>query len=469
MLLPAFFKEPHVLSAMPKDSPILLGLSGGADSSALLQLLCEYRREAGCKIFAAHLNHGIRCEKYGNEAERDELFCREICQQLGVPLFVKLLDIPSMSEKSGKSLETEARDARYAFFAEIMRENNIKILVTAHNADDNLETQIYNLARGCGIDGMVGIPEKRRFDKVAGGMVIRPILKAEKKEILAFCSEHGIAYVTDSTNFEDDCTRNAIRLNMIPSLSALFPSLKRSALRLSEHAAEDSDFIASEARRIIQEHNGNISVAELKKLHPALQKRIIMHMFEKRNGTGLESTHISDILSLLDSKRNGASISLPKKICARIIDGYLYIEADSKTPLCRHESYDRELYHGLNFIENTDFAVLIGDEPCSTPRGYAPYAGAKVKAPRSQTLHAKNRSSGDTVLDGGVNKKIKKLMCDKKVPLLDRDTLPVIYLGNEPIYLPLCAVSDSAKVKKDEEHMHITIYKKTEEENEQRH
>ncbi len=458
MCLPTFFTEPHLLSRLDRSEPILLGLSGGADSSALLQLLCTYRKDSGCKIFAAHLNHGIRGEQYGNEADRDEQFCRDICKKLDVELFVKRLDIPALSKESGKSLETEARDSRYAFFAEIMHRNNIKILATAHNADDNLETQLSNLARGCGIDGLIGIPETRHLDEV-GGMIIRPILRAEKETILSYCAENNIPYVTDSTNFEDDCTRNIIRHNIIPRLEELFPSVKKASSRLSLSAAEDSDFILNEAERFIFEGNGELLVSRLQKLHPSIKKRVIMLTFERACGTRLESIHISDVISLLDSKKNGASVSLPKKMRATVIDGRLIFEYDAKNREIQKD-YDQKLFYGLNEIENIPFRVHIGKDKASCiPHGCVTYALAEIQIQKADNLHAKNRSSGAFILDGGVNKKIKKLMCDKKVPLFDRDILPIIYSDDEAIYLPLCAVCDGAKKRHGGSTVYIEIFK----------
>ena len=452
------FTEPHTLTKLNKTEPILLGLSGGADSSALLHLLCLYRERVGCEIFAAHLNHGIRTEVYGNEALRDENFCRALCEKLKVRLFVKRLDIPSLAKKSGKSLETEARDARYAFFTEIMRQNNIKILATAHNADDNLETQLCNLSRGCGIDGMAGIPECRHINELEGSMVIRPILKAQKSEILSFCAENSIPYVTDSTNFHDDCTRNVIRNNVIPKLSSLFPALQRSALRLSRSAAEDSDFILGEAKSFLDSCNGEIEVKRLSSLHPALKKRVIMLSFEQKCEARLESVHISDIISALGSDKNGVSVSLPNKKRAEIIDGYLYF-CDDKRDNSSTESYNQKLDLGQNRIKNTPFSVFVGKSfPNVNIKNNALYAKAVIKDTGTE-LYAKNRSPGEHITDGGVNKKIKKLMCDKKVPLQDRDILPIICADGQAIYVPLCAVSDSVKSKAQADTLHIAIYK----------
>ena len=138
-ILPKEFKAPPTLSGLPKDASILVGFSGGADSSALLLMLKIYSEQSGAKIYAAHLNHGIR----GAEADRDESFCREFAKSLDIEFFSLKLDIPSIAKKSGESIESAARNARYDFFNKIMSENSIPILATAHNADDNLETVIF--------------------------------------------------------------------------------------------------------------------------------------------------------------------------------------------------------------------------------------------------------------------------------------------------------------------------------------
>ncbi len=453
-----FFKDPSLLSGLSEDAPILLGLSGGADSSALLHLLCDYAKRSGARIYAAHVNHGIRTEDYCNEADRDEDFCRMLCGDLGVELFIKRLDIPQMALNSGKSIECEAREARYEFFSNIMRENGIRILATAHNADDNLETQIYNIARGCGIDGLVGIPESRPLESVDGGIVIRPILTAEKREILEYCRDNSVPYVTDSTNNEDEYTRNAIRHKVIPILEELFPHVKRTAQRLSDTAGEDADFILSEANSVVSECGDKITADRLSALHPSVAKRVVMLMFKQISDATLEHVHIKSVLSLLDNTKNGASVSLPGKICACIIDGALCFKPETRDT-AENISYSLKLQNRLTPITGTRFAVLVSDDkPTQTLDGYSLFASAKIKTEYSGSLYAKNRQSGMTITDGGINKRIKKLMCDKKVPLYDRDTLPLLFSGDEALYVPLCAVCDNAKPHKGDKTIHIGIY-----------
>ena len=463
---PHFFKEPHKITERSSKEPILVALSGGADSSALLHLLCDYAKETGGKIIAAHLNHGIRGEQYGNEADRDESFCRSLCASLGVKLFVKRLDIPAMSLESGRSLETEAREARYAFFEEIMTREGVNVLATAHNADDNLETQIFNLCRGCGIEGLVGIPEKRALDEKGDKTVIRPILSAEKKDIFEYCHKNGIEYVQDSTNSVDDCTRNAIRLHIIPELEKVFATPKRSAQRLSANAAEDADYINKAAKAFLDANPEPVSAEKLSELHIAPRKRVLSLMFACVSDVSLESVHINALCSLLENEKNGAAISLPGEYKAQLIDGTLVFSKDKKSKGSPQAPYLQSIAQGFNEIENTPFALLLTDEEqknehvkAENGKNYSLYAKAALNIPQDCRLTAKNRSAGLSILDGGVNKSVKKLMCDKKVPLFDRDTLPIVYCGDNVVYLPLCAVSDSAKTKGQNKKTYIYVYK----------
>ncbi len=458
---PINFTEPSLLG-VPLGEPILVALSGGADSSALLHLLVEYAKKHGGSILAAHVNHGIRGEEYNFEADRDELFCKELCDSLGVRLFVKRIDVPALAAASGRSLETEARDARYSFFESIMESEGVRFLATAHNSDDNIETQLFNLARGCGIDGMIGIPKSRELghEKM---QVIRPLIKAEKSEIIAYCEQNGVSFVTDSTNLESDYTRNAIRHKIVPILCEILPQAKKSAQRLSESCAEDSDFIFSEAKRFLG-GDGALEVKNLTALHPALVKRVLLLAFAEISQASLEKIHIESLISLLKSERNGASVSLPDKKQASIVDGRLIFGEERRNSQATAQMYCKRLISGLNIIENTDFAVLVSfqdtDKP-SIPGEYTEYATAYLSLDPQKELFAKNRSSGDCILDGGVNKKIKKLMCDKKVPLYDRDFLPLLACDQGIIYAPLCAVSDTVKpICAKAANCTLSIYKK---------
>lgn len=462
--LPKFFKSPHELSHKDKSIPILLGLSGGADSTMLLHLLCKYREITGATIYAAHVNHGIRGEAYGNEALRDQEFCRKLCDDLKVEFFTETVDVPSLCQKSGNSIETEARNARYDFFARIMKEHNIGILATAHNASDNLETQIFNLCRGCGTDGICGIPEARPFDPVVDGVIVRPIISAAKSEILKFCSENKIDYVTDSTNLEDDCTRNRIRHIIIPELQKLFISPERSGLRLAESAAEDCLYLTLEAKRYLELQNGKIDVPSFNELSPSIAKRVIKLAFLQVSSATLEAVHLHDVMTFAKKEKKG-SVSLPGGIKAEFNSGILSFSPEITAQKAAFP-YKIPLHEGFNVIESTDYAVLLESRQDPTAQAenfadYFPITSAIIKNIDLSSLTASNRREGDKIYDGGVGKKVKKLMCDKKIALDHRDRFPIIKNGEELIYVPFCAVADKVKAYEYDFEYKISIYIKS--------
>ena len=457
--LPGYFKDPHTLADLPYGEGVLVALSGGADSSALLHLLCRLRAELNFPLYAAHVNHNIRTEKYGGEAERDLRFCTELCQRLGVELFVHSVDVPSMAVAEGKSLETAARDARYAFLADVMKKKGVRILATAHNADDNFETQLFNLCRGCGIEGICGIPESRPIDGVAGGVAVRPILGATKAEIYQLCRENGIEYVTDSTNFENDCVRNKLRLDIIPELKKIFGTPEKSGARLSSAAKEDNNLITSMAESALAETEGRINLDLLRANHPAVSKRMLSLSYNGFSGNTLESTHINILLDFAIQGKNG-SISLPCRTNAIFEDGYMYFEREA--PTTERIEYLVPLSEGFNRIEGTDFAVLLSadaDEPKDKCNEYSLYSSARINS-RLDRLFAANRAEGDVIYCGGMHKKIKKLMCDNKIPKKDRDTLPLIKSDGEIILVPSCATADGARVRASDGYITLSVYKK---------
>ena len=169
------FRQPHLLAGMPADTPVAVALSGGADSVALLLLLRD--RPGLC---AVHVHHGIR----GAEADRDLAFCRALTARLSVPLYELFVDAPARAREMGESLETAAREARYAAMSALLAEKSIPLLATAHHADDQLETMLQHLLRGSGTRGLCGIPARRSL--ADGILVVRPLLAVPKADILAF-------------------------------------------------------------------------------------------------------------------------------------------------------------------------------------------------------------------------------------------------------------------------------------------
>lgn len=192
-----------------RSRPVLVAVSGGADSVALLHRLVT----AGFSCVAAHCNFHLR----GEESDSDEAFVRSLCERLAVELIVKHFDTRAYARSRHVSIEMAARDLRYEWFSELLDERGIPCVAVAHHADDAAETFLLNLTRGTGLRGLTGM-------KPAQGRVVRPLLDVSRADIELYCRAHGLGFVTDSSNASDDFSRNKIRHHVIPVLKSINPS-----------------------------------------------------------------------------------------------------------------------------------------------------------------------------------------------------------------------------------------------------
>ena len=243
---------------------VVCGLSGGADSVALLLSLKELSAELGINVEALHVNHCLR----GAESNSDEEFCRDLCSSNDIRFTAVSCNVKALAEKEKLSTEEAARVLRYSAFAS---HSEGKKIATAHNANDNLETVILNLARGTGVKGLAGIPHVR-------DNIIRPMLTVTRAEIEHFLAERGQSYVTDSTNLSDDYTRNKIRHIIIPALSGINSSVIATSVNTIENIRQDNMFLELSADNAEKQcRNGN----ELKGLsgyEPSVRKRCIARL-----------------------------------------------------------------------------------------------------------------------------------------------------------------------------------------------
>ena len=215
------FIERHEL--LRKGDQVLVALSGGADSVALLSVLSEL----GYPCIAAHCNFHLR----DGESDRDEAFVREFCQTYSLPLHVRHFDTRTFAKARGLSIEMAARELRYEWFEQLRQQTSSQYIAVAHHQDDSVETFLLNLIRGTGIRGLQGIRQMN-------GTIVRPLLCVNRQEILDYLQHIGQAYVTDSTNLLTDYTRNKIRLELLPLLESMNPSIRQGLLQTISHLNE---------------------------------------------------------------------------------------------------------------------------------------------------------------------------------------------------------------------------------------
>ncbi len=252
---------------------LLIAASGGADST----VLCELCKQAGFDFAIAHCNFKLR----GEASDRDENFVRQLAEKYQVRIFVKEFDTNAIVKEQKTSIEETARNIRYDWFAALLEENNVDWLLTAHHADDNIETVMMNFFRGTGVKGMRGILPKQK-------KIIRPLLFARRSEIENYAVENNIVFVTDSTNAESDYTRNYFRNELIPAIEKMYPETANNVLRNINRFA-DVEILYNESMHTIKEKlvekRGNevhipvLKLANAKPLHTVIYEIIAEYNF----------------------------------------------------------------------------------------------------------------------------------------------------------------------------------------------
>ena len=404
---------------------VLCAVSGGADSTAMLLALFELAPSMQLSLEVIHVNHCLR----GTESDCDEAFVRALCHRLGVPFHLRRADVAARAKQTGQGLEACARDVRYSFFRELMQERGIKILATAHTAKDNLETALFNLARGTAIAGVAGIPPLRRDGDYK---IVRPLLTVSRAEIEAYLAARNEPYVTDSTNADDAYSRNRIRLHVLPELERLNPSLYETAAGTQRRLRQDADFIESavcDAYRALV--SGKTCDAHaFAALHPAIAGRLAARLYRELapDGPQFTAANCEAVCALSRSRNPSAYVMLPAGVTVRREYGKLRFEKDAAAPE-PSELIPRQLEIGkTTVLHEAGIAISCGIEPKNSQnfrfihKFYFDYS--RIYG----ILSVRARREGDTIHLAGHEhgKTLKKAMIDAKIPRCRRGLVPVI-------------------------------------------
>ena len=284
------------LSGLPPAGLVVVGFSGGADSTALAHWLAGQVDPA--RLLLAHVNHRLR----GEESERDEAAARAFAQERGLRLAVFRAEVADLARERGLGLEACGRQVRYDFFENLAAGEGDRIL-TAHTADDNAETVLLHLCRGAGLDGLCGIPPRR-------GKILRPLLGVTRGEIEAYCAAHGLLYVTDSSNASPAFARNRVRQEVLPLLEALNPQAALAINRAAGLLRRDRDCLEDLAARLLETARDGEALAAppLREAPGALRDRALKRWLEERGCRDLERRHLALAVDCLE---NGGSVQLP--------------------------------------------------------------------------------------------------------------------------------------------------------------
>lgn len=274
---------------LKKDDVVIIAVSGGADSIALLHAMYSLKQELGIAVHACHVNHNLR----GEESKRDEQFVRDFCDSRKIPVTFYSIDIKADKHES---VEERARKMRYECFEKLCNELDAK-LATAHTASDNAETVFLNILRGTGTKGLCGIPPVR-------GNIIRPMIRCTREDIEVYCKENGLEYVTDSSNLSDDYTRNKLRHRLIPLLQEFNPSLFEAVSRMTSAVYDDNallEQISSEAKENARTDDG-YSCEKLAELERTVLCRVVSSVLSD-NGIEPSALRINECVQIILEKK----------------------------------------------------------------------------------------------------------------------------------------------------------------------
>lgn len=444
-----------------KEDNIVIGVSGGPDSMALLYILNDIKQEMNFNIYVAHINHGIRKE----EADADEEFVKDICSRLAISFYSTKVNMDEYAKKKKLTSEEAGREIRYSFFNKVLNIIGGGKIAVAHNKNDQAETLIMRFFRGTGLEGLRGMEYKN-------GNIIRPILDIHREEIESYCKKNHIDARIDRTNLEPIYGRNKTRLEVIPYIAKNYNSgIIDTLVRTARLMQMDSEFILEIVDRkykdiTIEEHTNSIvlNIKELNAEHYSIKSRIIRKVIEKINGSlkGIGEKHISDILRLAEENLTGKSINIIKNIIVKASYGNMIIEKENDQ---RKINFKSTIVTGQDiYIEEINASISSYILPVSKAnikdtnpfKKYFDYDKIKGR------LCIRSRREGDRFIPLGMkgSKKLKDFFIDEKVPREERDNIPIVENDGNIIWIVGYRISEEYKVENSTKKVLVLEYKK---------
>lgn len=418
----AYIEKYHMID---RGDKVLVGLSGGADSVCLLFVLLALRAELGIELEAIHIHHGLR----GESADADEAYVRDLCQQQNVMLHVHRADIRTYAMEHGLGEEEAGREVRRRVFTELLRERDGTRIALAHHKNDNAETLIWNLCRGCGLKGAGGIAP-------AEGVWIRPLLAVSRLEIESYLKKRGISYCTDETNQEDTYTRNRIRSHVIPYLEQAvnIQAVEHMAKAMEQFRAAEA-YLEAETEKQLETcfREGCLLKAIYTEVPEALQSRVVYQVLCRMAGKSrdIEGVHVEMVQELME-KQVGRKVLLPYRLQAiRCYEGVRVEKGDEATRL---DGYD-EMPESL-MAENVSMRVFERTPEMTRfpEKEYTKWFDYDII---KNTVKIRRRKPGDSLAVNrmGGRQKLKQYFINEKIPKEERERIWLVADGSKIMWV----------------------------------
>lgn len=443
-----------------KGDKIVIGVSGGPDSMALLYILNGIKETIGFDIYVAHINHGIRKE----EADADEKFVKDISLELCLPFYSTKVNMDEYARENRLTSEEAGRTIRYAFFNKILEDVGGGNIAVAHNKNDQAETLLMRFFRGTGLEGLKGMEYK-------SANIIRPLLDVNREEIEKYCKDNNIAARIDRTNLEPIYGRNRTRLEVIPYIAKNYnKGIIDTLSRTSRLMQMDSEFILNivekKYKNIVVDESQNsivLNIDRLKKEHYSIMSRVIRQSIEKINGSlkGIEEKHINNIIKLMEENTTGKSINIINNIVIKTSYENMIIEKENnyKKFFFEYPLHIGKAVH-INELNATiiSYTLPISEADIKNTSCFIKYFDYdKIK----YRLCIRNRKDGDRFIPLGMNgsKKLKDFFIDEKIPREERNHIPIIEDNGKIIWVVGYRISEEYKITSNTSKVLVLEYK----------
>lgn len=422
-----------------RNQRICVACSGGGDSVALLHYLRENGAAYGISLSAVHCEHGIR----GEESLSDARFVERLCAEWDIPLFSYAEDCPSFARAQKMGLEEGARVFRYRCFAEILEKGMADLIATAHHMDDEAETVLFRLGRGCALNGVVGIRERKGY--------VRPLLSVSKREISDYLEEHSLAFCTDGTNEDRTYARSAIRRDVLPVLESILPGATGNIVRFASLAREDDELLYRLAKPLLipldSGHGYAVLCSEEK---PIFTRACLVALKELGVERDYTQTHLNGLFAL-QKGHGGEKMSLPQGVTGvfeydRVV---LYRESEES------EAEEKEIPFSVGEFSLGAVSFSVGrTDGRGAGHGYFDFK----KIPSTAVF--RRRKEGDVFHRvGGGRKKLKEYLIDRKIPARQRAEMVFLADGKEILAVVGGEISERIKVEEMSDVGRISVLK----------